>query len=81
MLCFVYRAKRRHVLTQPSQPSLEQYVANRYIYELNTLGYKPTCLNEPELLQSTMDTLAQLNRATQRFKQQTIAHRSSPQYT
>ena len=48
--------------------SLEQYVANRYITDLNNAGYQPSCQNSDDMLEDALKIMAALNRATQFIK-------------
>lgn len=52
-----------------AQPSLEQYVANRYMHDLNTSGYQPQCQNAEEMLEDALKIMASLNQASQFIKQ------------
>lgn len=58
-----------------AQPTLEQYVATRYLQDLTTTGYQPVCQEADEMLEDALKILAKLNQATQFVKSQL---RSSP---
>lgn len=53
-----------------AQPSLEQYVANRYMQDMSTAGYQPICQETDEMLEDALAVLAKLNQATQFVKNQ-----------
>lgn len=48
--------------------SLEQYVANRYVHDLNNMGYQAICHNADEMLEDALRVMASLNQATQFIK-------------
>ncbi len=60
-----------------NQPTLEQYVANRYLRDLNDAGYQPVCLNDDGMLQEAMDVLAALNQASQVIKRAVTQRRAT----
>lgn len=55
-------------MAQQQQQTLEQYVANRYMYDLSQAGYQPVCQNAEEMIEDALKIMASLNRATQFVK-------------
>ncbi len=58
-----------------SQPSLEQYVASRYLHDLqNAASLQASYREDPEMLKGAMDTLAAFAKAAL-YVQQNIAQK------
>lgn len=49
--------------------SLEQYVANRYMKDMQDAGYRATCEENDQPLEDALKIMAALNRASQLIKQ------------
>ena len=60
-----------------AQPSLEQYVANRYMQDLSTTGYQPVCQDAEEMIEDALKIMAALNQATQFVKASVTQRRAA----
>lgn len=57
--------------------SLESWVATRYLNDLSSSGYQPTCQNDDQPLEDALKIMASLNQATQHLKQALFQRKSN----
>lgn len=60
-----------------SHPNLEQYVAHRYMYDLNQTGYQPFCQEADEMLEDALKIMAALNQASHFVKKSITQRRAT----
>ena len=64
-----------HRNQQPS--TLEQYVANRYLQDLHSSGFQPSCQQDDQPLEDALKIMAALNQAQQFIKSSIASRRAT----